>query len=441
MNEFKDFKNCKEFESFGLPYLIGSVERFFGGAVRYNSAPISALKRHHEIDITINPRRGVYLSEDMSSAIILGKVMNNRLVEAVFSLHVTNTSFIGLEKLLNDFQGALAVTLTRSALAKFAHKPHQFGDELLELAISKYFSKGYYDHRNFQQLIDLFHSLANTRFEGRNFTTGLVLTRSFFAFKQQGNHTREGTAFPLVEERKLSARDPIEKRFWYLADGQTSYFLADPQLMVRNVFLANSGRQGLSSFIDDYTLSKTIKGGDALFRVTSQSEFSVTGASGIDCNYKEGRWRARNLNHIASVIRTTLGVADSFVQAFLYFALYLSRRRMSSILWVPIDLNNIDGMLLSKNRLTRDSFSIINERHTQSLLRLLSSDGASIFSRDGELVSFGSVIDISKVAISGVKGTGESVASILGSNGVCIKVSQDGTIKLYASSSVRPMII
>jgi hypothetical protein len=40
-----------------------------------------------------------------------------------------------------------------------------------------------------------------------------------------------------------------------------------------------------------------------------------------------------------------------------------------------------------------------------------------------------------------VKGTGESVSKLLASNGVSVKISQDGTIKLYPGASIPPMVI
>ena len=440
MIEFELIRGSKEFKMYALPYLLGATQRFFGGQVKFDHNPINTIKHQYGIDLLENTKRGVYIVNS-TCAVVLGRVLDGKNVVAAFSLQITNTTFTGLERLLNVFEGVLAITLSHSVKEKFSLKPHQFGDELLELTIAKYFSKGCYDYRSFKQLIELFHKLSNSRFEGRNFTTGLVLTRSFYAFANKGQHTRAGTLLPLKEVRKLSPIDPIEKRFWYLADGQTSYFLANPALEVANAFLANSSRQGLASFVDDYTLSKTIKGRDALFRVTSQSEHSITGAEGIEFNFKEGQWRIRSLTQIANLIRSTLNVKENFVQSLLYYVFYLARRRLSSIIWIPLDATNFDDMLLSKNSLTTAPFSLLDEKHTQTLIRLLSSDGASIFNTDGTLLSYGSIIDISKVTISGVKGTGESVASLLAKDGLSVKVSQDGTIKIYSADNINPTII
>lgn len=440
MIEFENMRGSGEFKKHALPYLLGATRRFFGGAVKFDHNPINSIKHQYGIDILENERRGVYIVNS-TCAIVLGRVLEGKTVVAAFSLQITNTTFTGLERLLNVFEGVLAITLSHSAKDKFSLKPHQFGDELLELTISKFFSRGHYDYRKFKQLIELFHKLANSKFEGRNFTTGLVLTRSFYAYANKRDHTRGGALLPLKEARKLSPIDPIDKRFWYLADGQTSYFLANPSLEVANAFLANSSRQALLSFVDDYTLSKTIKGGDALFRVTSQSEYSITGSDGIEFNFKEGQWRIRSLTQIANLIRSTLNVKEDFIQSLLYYVFYLARRRLSSIIWVPLNAEKFDDLLLSKNSLTTAPFSLLDERHTQTLVRLLSSDGASIFNTDGTLLSYGSVIDISKVTINGVKGTGESVASILANNGLSVKISQDGAIKMFSANLTNPVVI
>lgn len=441
MKDFVEHPSCKDFERLSLPFLMSTIKDFFGGDLRYMSRPIKWLREQYGIDISENPRRGVYIVNDDKVAIILGRVLLDKALDFVFAIKVENTYFSGMAQVLNRFEAALASTLSKTQLRHVAANPHRFGEELSEFSISQYFSKGAYDRNKFRYLIQIFHKLANTRFEGRNFTTGLILTRSNYAFAEKGGHNREGKLFPLSKTQNISPANDIGKRFWYLADGQTSYFVANENFQIGNLFVASNPSRTLSSFVDDYSLSKTVKGSDALFRVTSQSEFSITGADGIEFNYKEGSWRVRDLKEIAKVLVSSLGVSEEFVQSFLYYVFYLSRRRLSSILWIPENSGSIDSLLLNRNQLTKSPFSILERSHTQSLLRLLSSDGASIFLKDGSLLSFGSVIDISQIKVSGVKGTGESVSQLLATNGVSVKISQDGTIKLYPGANIPPMVI
>ncbi|MDE4540631.1 hypothetical protein SAMN02745900_04831 [Pseudomonas sp. URIL14HWK12:I8] len=441
MINFADWPDYKRYEKIVLPYLLGAVRRFFGCVVRFDSRPIVGVKMHHGIDILENVNRGVYVVDDGKAVILLGRILQEKEVKAAFSLTLTGSYFSGLEKLLNNFEAALALTLSSAAIKKLVVKPQQFGDDLVELAIAKHFGKGSFDHRYIQYLIRLFSQLSTTQFEGRGFTTGLVLTRSLHAFSKKSDQERQGDLYPLVGGSTLSPINQLDKRFWYLADGQTSFFVANKQLKISNLFVVDSSRQSLGSFVDDYTLSKTIKGSDVLFRVTSQSEFSIVGSEGVEFNYKENGWRVRDLNKIAEVIRVTLGVDEPFVQSLLYYILYLSRRRLSSIIWIPIDMDSVNSLLLSDNSFTRKPLSIMSERHTQTLLRILSSDGASVFTRQGDLVSYGSHIDISKKPVKGVKGTGETVAALLAENGLAIKISQDGRIKMFSDSIAGPLVI
>jgi hypothetical protein len=66
-----------------------------------------------------------------------------------------------------------------------------------------------------------------------------------------------------------------------------------------------------------------------------------------------------------------------------------------------------------------------------TLLRILSSDGMTIFNRTGKLMETGFIIDTSharEVVTGGGRTTAASAASFFGK---VIKVSQDGPVELY----------
>ena len=62
---------------------------------------------------------------------------------------------------------------------------------------------------------------------------------------------------------------------------------------------------------------------------------------------------------------------------------------------------------------------------------MLSSDGATVIRDTGEIEAFGCMVDMSGAEPTGIKGTGETAAGILAKNGFAIKISQDGTIKVF----------
>jgi len=75
--------------------------------------------------------------------------------------------------------------------------------------------------------------------------------------------------------------------------------------------------------------------------------------------------------------------------------------------------------------------TITELKQASTLLRLLSSDGITVFSRTGKLIETGFIIDTShamEVVTGGGRTTAASAASFFGK---VIKVSQDGPIELY----------
>lgn len=392
------------------------------------------------VDISTSPQRGLYPFPADSTLVMLGRLVEGRKLDAAFSLTLRGNNLDGFGYLFFAFEGALARTLNRSRQFGFNDRPQQFGDELVQLAISRYFSKGYFNYRSFLLLLDLFRKLSTTTFEGRNFTTGLILTPSHYAYAEKHDQSRGGKLFPLEKDRPIGLHSGDDKRFWYLADGQTSFFMADRWLNIQDLFVLDAPRRSLASFMDDYSLSSTVKGRDALFRVNGRAEYSVLTSERTEFCFKDNKWHIRNLKTIAAQIRSSLGVDEAFVESLLYFVFLLSRRRCSAILWVPHEITNIQDVMLSRNSLAQRPFSILEDAHTQTIFRQLSSDGATTIAKDGNVVSFGSVVDISKATISGVRGTGETAAALLASRGVAVKVSQDGAIRLYTSAERPPIV-
>lgn len=440
MENFNRHKKKKEFEIFCKPYLLASIEQLFGCNAEFCDKPIEYVQNIYGIDLLENPKRGTYI-HNPTEVTILGRILDDPQTKYAMSLTLKNGHFSSLDRLLNIFEAALTLTLSRSHKFGFSDRPSQFGQELIELFISKYFSKGFFDHRRFLLLIELFKKLSTTTFEGRNFTTGLILTKSHYAYAEKGENYREGKLYELNKPTALDQENMLNKRLWYLADGQSSFFVCNKQLEMRNCFILDNIPSGINDFKTYHLLSNTLKGGDVLLRVTSENELSIVGSSGIEFNYKENRWRLRDINQISALISRELGVSDNFVNSFLFYVFYLSKRRFSSILWAPKNTEELDSYLMTNNDLTKDRFSILNEKNKSTLLRLFSSDGASVINTSGKVLSYGSVIDISKVSISGVKGTGESVSSVLGENGLSVKISQDGTISLFGVEGSEKIVI
>ena len=119
--------------------------------------------------------------------------------------------------------------------------------------------------------------------------------------------------------------------------------------------------------------------------------------------------------------------------SLLYYVLFCSKNDISSLIWMPKDIKTYKDALKEGtiNKFARTSFYINDQSYSPLVKRMLSSDGATIIRSTGEIEAFGCMVDMSSAEPTGIKGTGETAAGMLAKNGFAIKISQDGTIKVF----------
>ena len=125
--------------------------------------------------------------------------------------------------------------------------------------------------------------------------------------------------------------------------------------------------------------------------------------------------------------------------AILYYTLKCSRNHVSSIIWIPNNCSEeaISNLTTSNRvRLWNSQLSILNESHQVLVEKILASDGAIVIEKDGQVLYESVFVDMSaaSVSINKLAGSGETAAQFLAKNGVAIKISQDGTIKVFAGN-------
>jgi len=344
-------------------------------------------------------------------------------------------------KFLTILEGALTHTLSNDFKSKFRNCKFLLGDELLMHAICNYLSTGGYDFRHIRHLICLFQKLRTTSFEGGYFSTGLILTKSHYAYNKKLEESRFGTTFALKDTISLANESQINRRIWYLVDGKRSFFMCNKSLVLSQLFIIDEEYQRMN-YIDSHTLSKSLKGGDLLFKLENEKLFSIINASNIEISYVENQWRLRDYTFVRNLFFIHFQ-NNELVESLLFYVIYCSKNSISSIIWLPIDLDQIDTFIKkdTKNRFLKTSISILDKSFTNHVIRYLSSDGATIIDKTGLLQYFGCIIDMNKVEVKGIKGTGESAAGALASNGISLKISQDGTIKVFVKNNLKPIIL
>jgi hypothetical protein len=439
------YRDLKMFQSFdllrihSLGTLKETIESFFNCQVKFLYEPVRQVRRLFNIDLHANPNRGCYPIDD-DTFLIYARIIENHSLISGLGILLIGKSIVFHKRILNHFEGALTRKISHSFSCWFEDSSIVFGDELIIHTICNYCGRGYYDYRQFYHLINFFQKLRTTTFEGKSFSSGLIITKSFSAYKKKNNSNRFGDVFPLKQRRSIKSTYIIDRRFWYLADGKSSFFMANKDLQIQHLFVLDNDYTNVD-YIDSNLLSLTLKGGDLLFRIENEKLFSIIIAGGLEFLYLENKWKVRNYSFIKSIIKKEI-TDDKIINYLLFYLLYCSKNEISSVIWIPQDFTRLSDFVKpdTLNALIYNEISICDGRFSEHIIRYLSSDGATIIDKNGNLRYFGSIVDISKLSISGVSGTGESAAKVLSQNGLSIKISQDGTIKFFISGSDSPLL-
>jgi len=434
------YQRFKILKKYGLDLLKESIEGFFDCKTIFLFEPVKQAKRKFNINIMENPKRGCY-QVDEDTFFIFARVIESATLISGLGVVLDGKNISKHVQFLNTFEGALTGELSQSFLNFFDDSSIKFGDHLIIHSICNYCVRGYIDYRRFYHLIEYFQKLKNTTFEGESFSTGLIVTKSFHAYEQKGDEKRFGNLYRLRNKEIINSTLKIERRFWYLADGKHSFFVANKDLIISNLFILDA-EYGQLDYLDNNSLALTLKGGDVLFKVENEKQFSIINSDGIEFLCLENRWNIRDYNIIKELISKIIK-DKAVVDMLLYFILFCSKNSISSVIWIPNELEEITNLVKPEtlNKLIDDPISITDKRYTNHIMRYLSSDGATIIDKNGYLQHFGSIVDMKDLDIEGVKGTGELAAQVLSSNGLAFKISQDGTIKLFVKDSERPIII
>ena len=228
----------------------------------------------------------------------------------------------------------------------------------------------------------------------------------------------------------IELTDKTNTRFWYLVDGYRTFYLTDLKKNINSLFLYDGDD---NDYVGEMLLNKTLQGADALFRVCNGREMSVIDSDGYEYIHQENKWKFRDYNALKKYILNKLSFVSAFYDDLIKYVLFCSKNDTSSIIWVPKDMSTIDDYIITatKNVLTKKPLGIMDTVNLPIVKRLLSSDGVTVIDKNGEIRYFGCIVDLRQTNVMGIKGTGETAAALLAKNGMVIKISQDGPIKVF----------
>lgn len=417
-----------DFSRESILILYNTTRELFNCLVTVLPEPVSHTRDTYQIDITQEPDRFIYVIDD-NTILITAMVYREAKPAAGIGLLLRKPYIVQLADVITTFAGVLASQLSDILLVQARNALQLLGDDLIKLTIARHLSSQHFNVDHIVYLIDIFNKLRTTSYEGHYFSTGMIVTGSVDVYIHHSSE-RYGHAFPLLHSVNMLRKGSLNKRFWYLADGKTSFYIADKKLQIVSLFNLDKVQIELN-YIDDLTLSHTIKDTDIMIRVDNEKELSIVTPNQQEFIYTENKWSVRDYRYFILLLNKFLGMDSEFTESLLFFVLYCSKNGISAIIWIPREMGEINQFLKSRNRSFRKPIVISEKRDANLVIRLLSSDGVTIIDKQGHLQYYGCIVDLTKAKVRGAKGTGESAAKLLSRNGGSIKISRDGAITLY----------
>lgn len=303
------------------------------------------------------------------------------------------------------------------------------------------------DHRKgfwpIQQLIQLLKNLSYQRYEGKPATTGFIVHRTTIPALRRLIRERQHTLIPLKPAQSVSPTffdNPLTYRF---IDGSNLYFVANIQMQVTGIVrTAGSAPPNDVERLTQRELFSLVRhAGTGAFAVTvnEASEIEVLLSPDKLLVRRKGVWAIFDPDIFRSFLAGSM--VPAAIEDLLWTVYALSRirhgtvvlihnrgRRLAALKKGSVGGDDPIGRLLV-DRVTGRTIGELKQAGT--LLRILSSDGMTVFNRSGRLVETGFIIDTSHVRETVTGGGRTTAASAASCFGKVIKVSQDGPIELY----------
>ena len=308
------------------------------------------------------------------------------------------------------------------------------------------------DHRKgfwpIQQLIQLLKSLSYQKYEGKPATTGVIIHRTTPAELCSVMKQRKHTLVPLKSSQSIGPGffdNPLTYRF---IDGTNLFFLAGIQLQVNGIVTISA--TALLNEVERQTQRELFsiirRCGAGAFAVTvnEASDIEVLTSPARIMVRRKGVWSIFDPDIFRAFLSSSI---EPEAAEDLIWTLYaLSKMRYGTVVMVyggseqnlaELKKGAVGGAdpigRLLIDRVKKRSVGELKQ--TGTLLRILSSDGITVFNPKGRLVDTGFIIDTSH-AREMVAGGGRTTAACAASHfGKVIKVSQDGPIELYENGT------
>jgi len=302
-------------------------------------------------------------------------------------------------------------------------------------------SKGFWP---IQQLIQLLKGLSYQRYEGKPATTGFIVHRGTKARLSSMFRDRNHKLVPLSPSQVVSPvffDNPLTYR---LIDGTNQFFIANIQMQVIGALRIcdHTGINSVEKLTQRELFSIVSRSGDGAFAITvnEASEIEVLTSPAKLLVRRMGGWKIFDPDIFRSFLAGSL--ESTAADDLLWTAYALSKSRHGTVILIygrgrtelaalkKGSVGGDDPVCRTLIKMTRGQ-RLTDLKSSGTLLRILTSDGMTVFNKEGKLVETGFIIDTSHVQEIITGGGRTAAASAASFFGKVIKVSQDGHIELY----------
>ena len=329
-----------------------------------------------------------------------------------------------------------------------AKQPVWFADDCACLFAQCFRRQRRFDrHRAFwtiQKLLQILKHLSCQRYEGKPATSGFIVYRNqadeFNVACSMSDCLRHEFE-PAIGISVNIFKSPLT---YLLVNGLGTYYACNINMKATGMikFMNYGNRDTIERLGRRDTLSLLNKAGEGAFAVsiTPASELEVMSCPDNIFVWRKGSWSLFDPDIFRSFLSGHLDAKEA--EALIMTVYALSKLRLGTIVLIAGENVLVSGDLQKGTTSGKDSLSqvlinffrsktISGLKHSGELISILSSDGMTMFNKDGELVDAGIIINTCTTP-GLVTGGGRTTAATAASmHGKVIKVSEDGPIELY----------
>lgn len=422
----KDIPNYKNFQP-GKQLLISHIKKFLHCEIEFVD------------DILIKYPQCI--QDDKSRIIKLNKenilftiyIRTDDKKNIIFALRIKHPNLASILPIINIMLPVIHDILNQSYKKKFLDIILKCGSPLLRKIMALYLTKTEEENLKVSYLIELFTKLRTYSFENVHFTTGIIFAKNINKYSKE---QKEIKIFKIKSPQHLGM---IQKRYWFMVDGTNTFFLCNRNLNITHVISYTNKNYTIDH---QNSIKRYLGTKDILFSVEKWNNIRILTNKNIDFLYNDSTWNIRDYKTIRKIFKDKSSLKEEIINALFFYLLYCSKNHIGTLIWLPKNITNINKLIISKHRILKESekLSVLNPNDFHYITRSLESDGVTIIDNTGTFRFFGCIIKLSRTSRSEMIGTGESVGHELSKNGIGIKVSKDGKIKLFFDVT-QPYII